>query len=227
MADLDLLMVTHNRLNYLQRALPSVLAQDYDFNLLMWDNGSGNETVKWLLSQKDPRVSFHFNKTNDSLASVTTKVFKNFKAEYVGKVDSDIIFPSSWARRLIDKHKERHYGFLGGIHFRPEDFERFHPIIENGVWHKHHIGGNYIIRREDFGGYEGKGVMGLSEYQEEMGYPNGYLWNLWIEHMEDARSLYYIHTKEYDEYKKKTRGMTLEKYQTGIVNHNYLKENTL
>lgn len=230
MATLDLLMITHNRLEYLKKALPSVLEQDYgNFKLILFDNGSDNETLDWILNIKDPRVDIILNGKNESLAKVTTTIFLQSRADFVGKVDSDVILPPDWITRILKKHQGGHYGFLGGFHFRPEDLRGIEPIIENGVWIKHHIGGNYIIWREDFKGYKGEGVMGLSEYQAEMGFPNGYLWDpiLWIEHMEDARSKHYINTPEYNDYKKKTRGMTLEKYQTGIVNKNYLYENSI
>lgn len=231
MASLDLLMITHNRLEYLKKALPSVLKQD-GFRLIIWDNGSNKETVDWLKAVQDPRTMLILNKTNDSLASVTTQVFMNSDKEFVGKVDSDVILSSDWVSRLLNAHQKYHLGFIGGLHFRPEDIRGLQPIIEdfNGVklWRKHHIGGNFIIRRSDFKGYGGQGVMGLSEYQAEMGLPNGYLWDpiLWIEHMEDSRSEHYIDSNEYNQYKIKTRGIPLSTYQTSIINPNYMKENT-
>lgn len=231
MANLDLLMIVHNRLEYLQKALPSVLNQDYkNFRLTIWDNASESKIGAWLYKTIPPLdVRIIFGNQNHSLATVTNEIFLGSDAEFVGKVDADMIIPPDWASRIIAKHKEQHYGFLGGFHFRPEDIKDLKPNIKNGVWEKHHIGGNYIIRRADFKGYKGEGVMGLSEYQAEMGWPNGYLWDpiLWTDHMEDARSSHYINNQEYADYKIKTRGMSLDQYQTSIVNMNYLKENTL
>lgn len=222
---IDILMITHNRLEYLKKALPSVLGQG---NLIIWDNGSDDETVEWLRKQK---LYVYFNDDNINLAEATSYVFSNSKAEFVGKVDSDMIIPPDWAKRLIAKHKEAHYGFLGGFHFNPLDLEYIKPlapIIKNGVWEKHHIGGQFVIRREDFKGYKGKGVMGLTEYQEEMGLINGYLWDpiMWVDHFEDARSPNHIGNEEYNQYKLKTRGISLAEYQGSIANQTYLKENT-
>ena len=228
---LDILMITHNRLEYLKKALPSVLAQDYEnFRVTIWDNASDKETNDWLHTQVGKHgVKVLWNmRANHSLAHATTAIFGTSKAEFVGKVDSDMIVTPDWASRLIAKHQEAHYGFLGGFHFMPEDLVGLEPIIENGVWRKHHIGGQFIMRREDFKGYKGDGVMGLSEYQAEVGLPNGYLWDpiLWVEHMEDARCPHYIATEEYNEYKLKTRGVTLAQYQGSIINNAYMKENT-
>lgn len=233
MANLEILMITHNRLEYLKKALPSVLAQTYkDFKLFIWDNGSDQPVKDYLKSIIDPRVKVYFNDVNSSLALVTTDVFLRSEAEFVGKVDSDTIVPPDWAERLIEAHKQYHFGFIGGFHFKQEDLNNLNPKITyfNGVdiWMKHHIGGcSFIIRRADFKGYKGDGVMGLSEYQAEMGLVNGYLWNpvLWVDHMEDARSEHYIDTEEYNQYKLKTRGVSLAQYQGSISNQGYLKEN--
>lgn len=225
---LDILMITHNRLEYLKKALSSVLNQTYsDWHLTIWDNDSDEEVISWLCDFEHSKVTKIFHIYNDSLAKVTTQVFLNSSAEFVGKVDSDMIISPDWANRLIKKHQEKHYGFLGGFHFRPQDLEGIKPIVENGVWHKHHIGGQFVIRREDFKGYKGEGVMGLSEYQAEMGLPNGYLWDpiLWVDHMEDTRSEHNINNEEYNKYKLKTRGISLERYQAGIANPTYLREN--
>ena len=226
---LEILMITHNRLEYLQKALPSVLNQSYsDWHLTIWDNASDKPIVEWLKNVQDKKVKIVFAGSNQSLAQVTTKVFFNSNAEFVGKVDADMIITPDWAERLIAKHEEAHYGFLGGFHFRPEDLNGIEPIIENGIWHKHHIGGQFIIRRDDFKGYKGSGVMGLSEYQAEMGLPNGYLWDpiLWVDHMEDPRSEHFINSDEYNQYKIKTRGISIDKYNGSIINQSYMRENT-
>lgn len=231
---LDILMITHNRLEYLMKALPAVLAQDYkEWRLKIWDNGSDQKTVDWLKSLRSNKITIYFNKTNDSLASVTSRIFLNSDAEFVGKVDSDTIVPPNWAHRLIVAHERYHFGFIGGFHFRPDDLVGRNPNIEalggSYIWRKSHIGGcSFIIRRADFKGYTGEGVMGLTEYQIEMGLPNGYLWEpvLWVDHMEDPRSPHYIATEEYNQYKIKTRGVTLAQYAGSISHQGYLNENT-
>ena len=227
-------MISHNRLEYLKKAVAGVLNQTYkDFRLLIWDNQSDTEVSEWLQTLDDPRIGIHFNKTNDSLASVTSTVFLRSDSEFVAKIDSDTLVPPEWAERLVKAHQDYHFGFIGGFHFRPEDLEKINPNIEKfnntSIWQKHHIGGcAFMIRREDFKGYDGAGLMGLSEYQAEMGFPNGYLWDpiLYVDHMEDARSEHYISTEEYAQYKLKTRGVGLARYQAGIVHEGYMKENT-
>jgi glycosyltransferase involved in cell wall biosynthesis len=235
MATLDILMITHDRLEYLQKALQGILDQDFqDWHLKIWDNASQTKTTDWLKTIHDDRIDIRFDALNESLAYVTSRVFGESQAEFVGKIDSDTIVPPDWASRLIAAHQVYHFGFIGGFHFRQEDIADIIPRIEvfNGVslWRKHHIGGcAYMIRREDFKGYKGDKTYGLSEYQEEMGLVNGYLWDpiMFVDHMEHAGSPYLITNDEYREYKKKTHNMTLEHYMHGSINKDYLKENTL
>lgn len=227
-------MITHNRLEYLKKALPAVLNQTVkDFRLIIWDNASDSEVVDWLYKTIPSGIEMFFSDKNESLAFVTSHVFLNSNSEFVGKVDSDTIVPPDWLERLIAAHQKYHFGFIGGFHFRPEDLAGIEPNIEdyNGVkiWRKHHIGGcSFLIRMEDFRGYKGDGVMGLSEYQAEMGFVNGYLWDppLWVDHMEHPKSLHFINSKEYNDYKLKTRGISIERYSAGIINETYMKENT-
>src|SRR3990167_7292894 len=108
MADLDLLMIVHNRLEYLQKALPSILAQDYkDFRLTIWDNASDNKVGAWIYQAVPPsdNIRIIYAKSNHSLARVTSEIFLQSDARFVGKVDSDMIIPPDWASRLIAKHK--------------------------------------------------------------------------------------------------------------------------
>lgn len=222
-----ILMISHNRLEYLKKAVAGVLNQTVPVEFLIWDNNSDEKTKQWLESSG---LNVHFNKTNDSLASVVSKMFTESNDEFVGKVDSDTIVPPNFYERLLEAHSKYHFGYIGGFHFRPEDLRDVQPNIEdfNGVkiWRRKHIGGcAFVIRRKDFKSYKGTGIMGFSEHQEQTDLPNGYLWDpiLYVDHMEDKRSIHYIDNVEYNNYKLKTRGMNLERYNASIPHPNDLK----
>ena len=54
---------TCNRANMLQRALESVLAQSYDnFEILVMDDGSTDNTAEVVSSFTDPRITYRWNK---------------------------------------------------------------------------------------------------------------------------------------------------------------------
>src|SRR5690242_9990769 len=108
MATLDLLMITHDRFEYVRKALPALLKNEFT-QLTIWDNDSSDERVlDFLLKIKDQRIEVISNIKNDSLAHVTSKVFLASKSDFVGKVDSDTIVPPDWSRRLIDAHQRYH-----------------------------------------------------------------------------------------------------------------------
>ena len=104
-----------------------------DIRLIIWDNASDPAIADWLYrTQKG--IEIIFSPRNHSLAYVTSEVFLKSDSEFVGKVDPDMIISSDWAERLITKHQEDHFGFIGGFHFRPEDLNGIEPIIEKGIW---------------------------------------------------------------------------------------------
>lgn len=228
----EIIMITHNRLEYTKKALAALQKQTYPFKLTIWDNASDDETVKFLrslsfgVSEKDFKVVF--SDKNLGLSEVTNKLFSESREDLVGKVDNDVIVPPDWLERCVKAHEAyENFGFVGGFHFFPEDIENLKPHIDtyNGfdIWLKGHIGGcSFVIKRKDFveiGLIETSDqiLMGLSGYQhifEKKGKINGYLWNppIWVDHFEDARSQNHIDNDEYNSYKKNCRRMTVAEY---------------
>ncbi|HLN19038.1 MAG TPA: hypothetical protein VK255_02600 [Patescibacteria group bacterium] len=175
MAKLHIITIIRNRPKYFQLMTESMRRQTFqDFEWTIFDN-----------------------KKNESLASITTRVFLDSTAELCGKIDDDILLEPDCIQRLVDAHNKYHFGYLGPFHFREEEMQGVEPKITeyNGVkiWERPHIGGNFVIRREDFKGYNGEGVMGLSDYQHESLHPNGYIFPFSIaDHLQDARSKHHI-----------------------------------
>lgn len=145
---------------------------------------------------KDFKLTIFENKDKESLADITSRVFLASDAELVGKIDDDMLCPPELIERLVEAHNAHHFGYIGGFHFRDEEMAGVQPKITeyNGIkiWERPHIGGNFLIRRSDFNGYEGQGLMGLSEYQwkfKEKGLVNGYIYPfIFTDHMQDGRS---------------------------------------
>jgi len=241
---IEILLIAHNRLEYTKKAIQGLLDQTYqDFKLTIWNNGSTDDTEYYLETLTDKRLNIIHNPTNDTLASVINRVFLASTAELVGKVDNDTLVPKDWLARLVEAHRAYHWGFIGGFHFRKEDLKKTPILTEQNkveVWQKPYIGGcAFLIRKEDFNkpigikGEDKRMFMGLSDYQIEFDkrvLTNGYLWSpiLWVDHMEDTRSVHFIGDEEYQDYKLKMRGMSLEQntednYKKADV---YLSSNT-
>lgn len=67
---LTVALLTYNRRRYLQEALEAILRQSYgDFELLLLDNCSTDDTAQYILSLKDPRIRYVRNAANHSTVS--------------------------------------------------------------------------------------------------------------------------------------------------------------
>lgn len=243
----NLCMICWDRLKYTQKAIESVLKQTFkDFTLTIVDNGSKDGTVEYLKSLKDPRIDLIFNEENEGLSVATNQALSNKNAEFVGRVDNDIVFPEEWLERCVKAHESYdNFGFIGGMHFFPYHLMDIKPRITeyNGIqiWEKPYIGGcSFIIRRKDLEkfGPIGSGeqyfskVMGLTEYQQEFykaGKVNGYLYPfIWVDHMEHPNSTHCEKSLEYDNYSIRVRNVGHQDYGSSFDRDSqfYLRLNT-
>ena len=75
---------TYNRANMLQRALESVLAQSYDnFEILVMDDGSTDNTAEVVASFTDPRITYRWNKNFGGPARPRNKGIALAKGEWI------------------------------------------------------------------------------------------------------------------------------------------------
>ena len=69
MAELTVSMPAYNSGKYIKEAIESVLRQDsIDFELIIVDDGSQDNTAEVVLSFKDPRIKLIRNKKNGNLS---------------------------------------------------------------------------------------------------------------------------------------------------------------
>ena len=81
-------------------AVQSVLAQTFtDFQFIIVDDGSTDDTVAVLQSIRDPRVEM-IRQANDGLSSARNKAFAHIKGDYVCFLDSDDVRPN-WSFATI------------------------------------------------------------------------------------------------------------------------------
>src|SRR5437016_12509687 len=99
---IDLIFLTHNRLEYTKLALESVLADpNEDFVLTLWDNASTDGTSEYLKTVKDPRIKeIIFSRENVPQTTAVRHVWESSKADLVGKLDNDCLIPRGWLRTL-------------------------------------------------------------------------------------------------------------------------------
>lgn len=131
----DLLLITWNRREYVEKMLPTVLNDPSDFQLYCWDNGSKDGTADLIRSIDDPRVvKRHFNQENVGQEEPCMWFFETATSDVIGKVDDDILLPAGWTERIASIiRKEPQFGMLGCWIFMAEDWDESlakHNIVE-------------------------------------------------------------------------------------------------
>jgi glycosyltransferase involved in cell wall biosynthesis len=92
----SILMLTYNRADYIGTAIKSVLAQTYqNFELIILDDGSTDETAGIVASFKDPRIQYHADTVNRGLIYRRAESLTYATGTYVAILDSDDIWTSN------------------------------------------------------------------------------------------------------------------------------------
>lgn len=117
-------MPTYNVAPYVKEAIASVLQQTYtNFELLVIDDCSTDNTVSLVRSIDDPRIRIVQNEKNLGLAENLNRGLSLITTEYVARMDGDDIAEPLWLERevtILDSHPE--IGICSG------GFERFGTV---------------------------------------------------------------------------------------------------
>ena len=86
----SIILPTYNRANQIGKAIESVLAQTYeDFELIVVDDGSTDETEKVVTSYKDCRIRYHRMPENGGQSRARNGGMKLARYDYLAVEDSD------------------------------------------------------------------------------------------------------------------------------------------
>ena len=97
------LMPVYNAASYVAAALESILNQTLrDFELLIIDDGSTDQSVQIIRSYDDPRIRFHANDRNFGLVRTLNKGFDLARGEYIARMDADDISLRKRLERQVD-----------------------------------------------------------------------------------------------------------------------------
>jgi glycosyltransferase involved in cell wall biosynthesis len=89
MPTISLILTTHNRAQFLPIALNSILAQTYsDFELILWDDGSTDQTLTILQNYSDSRIRL-FSAPHQGRTDALIAAHAQATGEYIAWVDSD------------------------------------------------------------------------------------------------------------------------------------------
>lgn len=158
MSTVSVVIPAYNQGHFLGEAIESVLAQTYpDFEILVVDDGSTDDTAVIAQSYTDPRIRYIY-KENGGLSSARNAGLRQAKGEYISYLDSDDCFlPQKLARLVAELEAAPAIGLAAGQALLMDEhgrqlgkkFDR--PLPENPVelllGNPLHVG-SVLLRRE-------------------------------------------------------------------------------
>jgi glycosyltransferase involved in cell wall biosynthesis len=136
---LTVALLTYNRANYLKEAIAGILAQTYtDFEFLILDNGSTDETPQVVLGIKDNRIRYVRNPPGSAVEFNGVSAFHIARGDRIVVThDDDIMEPTMLERQmhLMDEHPDvivtwtnvimiNHRGEIVQAHANPPEGDR-------------------------------------------------------------------------------------------------------
>ena len=113
--DVSIIMPTYNRLQFLSPAIESVFAQTFtNWELIIADDGSGDETKGYLQSMRDPRVKVLWLTHSGRPSVVSNIALREARGQYVAFLDSDDLWlPRKLQVQLesLRRHPERLWSY--------------------------------------------------------------------------------------------------------------------
>ena len=87
---ISVIMATYNRADKIGKAIESVLSQTYtDFELIIVDDGSTDDTLSVLRSYSDSRIKIIDNKENIGFVKSLNKAINLAQGKYIARIDDD------------------------------------------------------------------------------------------------------------------------------------------
>jgi glycosyltransferase involved in cell wall biosynthesis len=141
---ITVLMAVYNGQNYLSEAIQSILNQTYsNFELLIINDGSTDETGKIIDSFKDERIRCITNKNNINLCQSLAKGVSLSRGEFIARMDADdLAYPERLEKQLAVMQNCPEIDLLGtNIRFIDQNnkFIGSSKVIDNTLELKWHI----------------------------------------------------------------------------------------
>ncbi|MBM3205309.1 glycosyltransferase family 2 protein [Candidatus Shapirobacteria bacterium] len=120
--DLSIIIINYNTQPLLKRCLESIKKENLkNFELIVIDNGSTDESTTYLSSLEWPNLKLIKNQKNLGFAKAVNQGIKKSQAEYILLINSDIIVRPKSIEKMVEfakKHPE--VGVVGGRLLNPD-----------------------------------------------------------------------------------------------------------
>ncbi len=115
MPSLSIIMPAYNVGQYIAQAIQSVLDQTYeDFELIIINDGSTDNTKTVITSFNDSRIKYFENEKNSGIVFSRNRGLKLAKGEYIGMLDADDVAHSEkFKKQIAFLEQNKDFGMLG------------------------------------------------------------------------------------------------------------------
>lgn len=112
---LSVVMPTHNRAHFLNETIDSVLNQTFsDFEYIIIDDASTDNTESFLRELKDPRIRIYRNSKNTNCTFCNHNGQNLAKGKYIAHLDDDdVLYPDKFEKQLNFLEKNKDIKLLG------------------------------------------------------------------------------------------------------------------
>ena len=121
------LMPVYNSARYLREAISSMLAQTFgDFELLIMDNASTDESPDIVRSYSDPRIRLVVNERNIGLAASLNRGIRLARGTYIARMDADdVARPDRLKHQIVFMQSHPDVGLCGGDMVKLQNGRRY------------------------------------------------------------------------------------------------------
>lgn len=101
--EVAVVMPVYNGAAFLHESISSILTQTYqDFQFIIIDDGSTDESVSIIKAFNDKRIVFYQNYANQGIVHTLNSAFSNINSKYIARMDSDDISLPTRLQRQVE-----------------------------------------------------------------------------------------------------------------------------
>ena len=147
--EVSIIIVAYNEETYIEKCLTAILKQTFcDFELIVIDDGSGDQTASVIKPIRDERIRYIRNDRNYGLGESRNLGLKVAKGEYIFFTDADCIPSKYWIEEGLKHFKDKRcIGVTGRTFYATAKTTIADRIIENLEGHYHYTN-NVAYKKE-------------------------------------------------------------------------------
>ena len=135
---LSIVMPAYNHQQFVGEAIENVLNQTFaDFEFIIVDDGSTDNTAEVINSYKDDRIHYHYQQNQDAYNALNNGIAKS-AGKFIAILNSDDVYMPNRFERLFNFQKQHkaHCVFTDVIPISDDSEEFTDPDFGWNIWHK-------------------------------------------------------------------------------------------